>query len=366
MYKPTKITRQIRGPRAILPAIVALLTRRNRHLPKKLDFNWRGNVVHSLLMCYYWLFWRGFSKDKDGKQSPVHKPDVGYIQDSTGRREVQAFTFLGALLVLEHEFIRPLFRFKFVPIYLPALQPILATPFYDNSFQDRRIPILFAIAYDAGQGQAQTVSSTPTLANVAPAGSDRWMATHLNYGGGGGTVSVVPTHQSLASTIIASEVNTGDGNPKISTYRRNGPSTSSGNLTATLSVSEFWKILAQTYTGVDQTTSTNAETSNVGGSYTPSSPVDVVMASDRDGSWAFMSAKQDTAGDLTAGTGTTRRQTDATPFDDAMFDTASGTNSGSNATISVNYAGGGQRIGWQACMIRAVAVAGNTNFLLFF
>ncbi len=335
-------------PSEFLPNLFALITKKSRYLPEVLDFNWKGNVVHSLLMCYYAVFWRKMG---------IRVGGLSYYQDSTGKRGVGIQNVMGALMYLEHEVIRQMeWKWRYEWVKVPVLQPAYAGVL---GLEPKFKWVLFAIAYDAGQGRATGTSTSPALASVAPTGSDRLLCTHLNFGAT--TVSTVPTFGGSASTIIATNQNTSDGVPNLSTYRLVAPSTSSGSITATLAASIYWVLLAQTYTGIDQTTPTAVETGSEGALGTALS---ISATSDANGSWHFISAKQDSAGTgFTAGANTTARQQGAAAITNGMFD--------SNATVAntvshtnvINWTGGGQKIAYQDCMLRPVPSTAYTKTL---
>ena len=337
-----KTLKQIKSVRHILPVLMVLLTGKGRYSPT-LDFNWKHNVTHSLLMCYYWLF---------GRRWGIRPGGLTYYQDSKGKRKVWVTTWFGALQFLEHEIIRPAFRWKWQPfeIYIPTFNGV-------NSSLASGSPFLFAIAFEEAEGVNSGTSTSPSLANVEGSGSDRWLAVHLNFGAA--SVSAVPAFGGSNTTIINVNQNTSDGTPNLSTYRLIAPSTSSGSITATLSGSVFWLMMATTYTGVDQTTSTADEDGSQGALGTP---LTVQNTSDLNGSWQFVSAKEDSAAtSFTLDSPAQLRQGEDGAPTNILGDGATEINSASNGSITLNWTGGGQRIGYQTCMIRPVATATSTS-----
>ncbi len=327
--------------RFILPWLLSKLTGKGRYLPP-LDFNWRGNVVHSLLMCYYALFWRRWGIQHGG---------LSYYQDSTGKRKVWVTSPFGYLLFLEHEIIRKWnWQFKLVKVPVPQLAFAGGA-----SLNPKHRWVLMSIGFDQGFTASGT-STSPAVASVAPAGANRWMGTHLNFGAGT-SVSAVPAFGGSNHTIISSEVNTADGNPFLDLYRLIAPTTSSGSVTATLANSVFWTMIVTTYTGIDQTTSTAAENKNAS-PWTDGTPKTYSATSDLNGSWIFLAAKQDSAGTsfTVDSPSQLRKGEDASPIN-MIADGATDVNSASSGNIVVNWTGGAQRIGVIYCMIRPAAAA---------
>ena len=327
--------------RFIIPWLLSRMTGVPRYLPQNLDFNWRDNVTHALLMCYYALFWRRWG---------IRHGGITYYQDSSGRREVYIQTLFGALVFLEHEIIRPALRLELKWQEVQLLQPALAYGVFQAP--KLKVPYLFAIGF--ANGYASTaVTSAPEITGVTPSGSDRILLSSLNYNS---TVTTVPTFDSVASTEISTQVNTSDGNPFINTYRIVAPTASSGTLSAALSSSVFCAFLATTYTGIDQTTPTANETSNTGGPYAVGSPFDFTRTSNLDGSWIFASCKDDGAGPIAATAGVLRQGNDGTP-NNALLDGDANVANTATGTITITWSGSTQRLGYQMCMLRPSAAS---------
>lgn len=343
----------IRSVSDILPVTMIVLTGVNRQKAYRdfdIDWDWGGNVMHSLWMCYEVLFGRRIGIRK----FPLAYSDV-YEVGEYRKREVYVLNKWGLLFYLEHEIIRPAlkWRLKWEQVYVPqfAFAGQQQSP-------DIGIPYLFAIALDT-TGSSEATSSTPTISSITHGGSNRLSTTNLNWGNSR-TLTGAPTFGGSGYTQVSSTVDTSDGNPLIAGHRLVAPSTSSGSCTATLSGSSFHRFLLVSYTGVDQTTPTANETNNTG-AVAPGSPVDYSRTSNKNGSRMWLIAKSDSGGaEVAISAGGTRRLGVGSPNINCMFDSNADVADTVSHTMTITHAGGAQRLGVVYCMLRQ----GSTSYTL--
>jgi hypothetical protein len=211
-----------------------------------------------------------------------------------------------------------------------------------------------AISHSTSHGINSGSGTSVSLASVAPTGSDRLLVCSIVAGANGTTVSTGPSFGGSNFTQLGSYVDIDDGGQSFSVWYLISPTTSSGSVTATLSASTEWQIWCDSYTGVNQTSPfANVTTGGHTPSYITTTPTNVTRTSNTNGSWHFTSAQEASgATALTISSGGIRREGGlGTTVTLAHFDSNTSINNGNDNTMTLNWTGGGQHMGYITAMI---------------
>lgn len=229
----------------ILAKILASITGKQRFFPA---IEWSDNLwTHNVFRAYELVFGR-----RAGIRCEVSASvDKGVTTYSFHTWEAAIAHFEGV--------VRGLFPRR-LPFRIHV--PMLATP---QGLAIPASPFLFAIAYD-NSGIQSTAGSTPTI-SLTVSGSDRLMILAPDNGSGGTSVITGTTYNSVAATFLTG-ISFSGGTAETRQYYLVAPATGTNNAAASGTNSDI-RLIASSYTGVNQsspidasTTQSNASTSS--------------------------------------------------------------------------------------------------------
>lgn len=261
----------------ILPNLLALFTGK-RYKP---TIEWSSNSwTHNIFRLYELIFWR-----RVGVRCEVS----AYWEK--GKTTYQFHTFEAILAHIEGV-IRGLIPRTF-PVKIHV--PMLATPFGNIPVS----PYLFVIAYD-NSGIQSTTSSNPTI-SLTVSGSDRCIILAPDNGSGGTSVITGTSYNSVAGTFLTG-VAFGGGSAETRQYYLVAPATGTNNAAATGTNSDI-RLIASSYTGVNQSSPIDASTTQENASTANFTPTITTL---QDNCYIVVSG-QNNGGTATASVGTMRQ-----------------------------------------------------------
>lgn len=217
-----------------------------------------------------------------------------------------------------------------------------------------------AIALDASSKKSQDASTTATWSHTCT-GSNLILLVGVEVGAGNTITGVTYNGVSMSQVNLLALGGSTFGNVYV--FKLVGPSTGANNIVVTASASTFIYCAATSFTGVDQTTPIDVNTTT---SATATSITGTVTTT-KDNDWLFgFVSKGDTLPDnptLTAGTNTTIRQTDAFGWYASCDTNAAQTPAGSHSlTVSSSASG---LFGMNVVAIMPVQPTPASSFLMF-
>lgn len=326
----------IRSPRHVLPALLAILTQKERYIPK---LEWSSqSLIFNLFRVYEQTFGRRFGIRLESMT------DGGW---TNGAFSVYRYfyTVEAALVYAEiafYEFLKSLAQLKLVKVYIPVLAPSGFGSFQNPSER----PYLFAIAFEL---TTLGNTSTTTLSfSVTTSGSDRCLVSGVfDQGGqstesGGGAGNVSGTGSTYAS-VTMSESQSGIGSSPTSNGAMHlfvlGNPASGANTYQCLRNTSRGDILdfranVANYTGCSATGQPDSHNSSApgGGTTTPYTVSTTVVLSN---CWLVGYFNSPSGFTFSGGTGTTVRS--GTPFRQVDSNATVGTGSQS---LQVTWSGG--------------------------
>lgn len=341
----------------ILPYILATLTQHNR---QKVEIVWcKENWVSNIFRLWELVFWR-----REGIRAEA--TTSGYIDENGHIIEVHQYHTLEAFLGGIEGFIRVAFkrlRFpKIVKVYIPQFAPVGIYKLPSSS------PYLFAIAFDAADGNNNAFASVTTV-NITHVSTGSNLLMVLNGGTLASTNGNSVTHTSFTyNSVSSTNAQTQAGNQsKVSLWYLVAPTTGSHTATFTIATTltgsgnEITAIVT-TYTGCAQTGQPDSSNKNsVVSSVNPFPVTTTVVASN---CWLSGGALDENTfnGSTTPGTGTHYQS--AIQFNQQVADSNGTVGTGSQSLNWGESTGGSHVIG-AVMSIAPAAAAVNSNFLMF-
>lgn len=206
-----------------------------------------------------------------------------------------------------------------------------------------------AISFDAEQGKANGAGTTVTLSGITVTGDI--LVCMLLAEANGTTVSAM-TYSGEAMTQLGTYVDIDDASQSHSVWYLTDPSpTASQSVSATITASTSWQIGCQSYDGVDQDTPFGTATTG-GGAL--ADPLTIQRTSTLDGSWMLSSVQSGSGASATTidSGGIARQETTPSGTEvSLMFDSNTTVANTVTHDMVINWAGGGQKLGYIAAML---------------
>lgn len=214
--------------------------------------------------------------------------------------------------------------------------------------------ILGAVSHEANLGKANGNSGTASLGSIDITSGDFIICTVLAEANG--TTISSATFAGTAMTQWGSYLDIDDASQSHSVWYQTEPSIASGQTASfSLSGSTSWQVGCQSYIGVDPDSPVGTVTSNGGALGTP---ISFNRTSDLDGTWMFASIQSGSPSvATTCNTGCTARQelTPSGTITSLMVDSNVSVSNSSTHTITIDWTGGAQKLGYIAGMIRPLS-----------
>ena len=262
----------------LLPKLLSYITG-HRYVP---EIQWASKSwTHNVFRLYEKVF---------GRKYGIRCEVSAYWEK--GRVTYEFHTIEAALAHFEARIRGLVPKFSFEKVYIPQLA-------FSNGMKTPS-PYLFAIAYDTS-GIQSTASSTPTI-SLTLAGSDRLLILAPDNGSGGTSIITGTTWNTTEIGTFLTGVAFGGGNAETRQYYVNNPTSGTHNAAAAGLNSDI-RLIASSYTGVNQSSPIDASTTQSNASTSSFVPA---ITTTQDNCYIVVSG-QNNGGTATASVGTMRQ-----------------------------------------------------------